>query len=131
MEKHAQIADDQPAPTKAELKKLRKLEKLRAKRAAADELRKKCQRDHLKREQNFAKETEGRVFQDWEWMCSDVRLADVVEEMLQIKQNLQMVFDRKNLYIDRTLEERDEMEDIYSRNLQRIKRLIDCYLGIL
>lgn len=64
-------------------------------------------------------------------MCSDVRLADVVEEMLQIKQNLQMVFDRKNLYIDRTLEERDEMEDIYSRNLQRIKRLIDCYLGIL
>lgn len=44
MEKHATIADDQPAPTKAELKKLRKLEKLRAKRAAADELRKKCQR---------------------------------------------------------------------------------------
>ncbi|EDS29572.1 kinectin [Culex quinquefasciatus] len=128
MEKHATIADDQPAPTKAELKKLRKLEKLRAKRAAADELRKKCQRDHLKREQNFAKETEGRVFQDWERMCSDVRLADVVEEMLQIKQNLQMVFDRKNLCIDRTLEERDEMEDIYSRNLQRIKRLIDCYL---
>ncbi|XP_039430243.1 dynein regulatory complex subunit 2-like [Culex pipiens pallens] len=128
MEKHATIADDQPAPTKAELKKLRKLEKLRAKRAAADELRKKCQRDHLKREQNFAKETEGRVFQDWERMCSDVRLADVVEELLQTKQNLQMVFDRKNLYIDRTLEERDEMEDIYSRNLQRIKRLIDCYL---
>ncbi|KAL9701510.1 hypothetical protein quinque_004951 [Culex quinquefasciatus] len=127
MEKHATIADDQPAPTKAELKKLRKLEKLRAKRAAADELRKKCQRDHLKREQNFAKETEGRVFQDWERMCSDVRLADVVEEMLQIKQNLQMANECVEKMEGALISLEEEMEQgLVEDRVEFIKKNDDC-----
>lgn len=85
--------------------------------------------DHLKREQQFSLETEKRVFKDWDQMCADVKYEELLEEMLQIKQNIQLVFDRKNYYIERLFGDRDEMEDIYSRHLQRLKRLIDCYLG--
>nr|XP_019539880.2 serine/threonine-protein kinase MRCK beta-like [Aedes albopictus] len=105
------------ALTKQELKKLRRLEKRQAKKAAADELRKKCVRVE-------------RVFKDWDRMCADVKYAELLEEMLQIKQNLQLLFDRKNNYIERLFGDRTEIEDIYGRNLLRLKRLIDCYLDI-
>ncbi|EAT44378.1 AAEL004270-PA [Aedes aegypti] len=118
------------ALTKLELKKLRKLEKRQAKKAAAEELRKKCVRDHLKREQNFSLETEKRVFKDWDRMCADVKYAALLEEMQQIKQNVLLLFDRKNNYIERLFGDRAEIEDIYGRNLLRLKRLIDCYLEI-
>ena len=85
--------------------------------------------DHLKREQNFSLETERRVFKDWDRLCADVKYAELLEEMLQIKQNLQLLFDRKNNYIERLFGDRTEIEDIYGRNLLRLKRLIDCYLG--
>ncbi|XP_062550217.1 uncharacterized protein LOC134214960 [Armigeres subalbatus] len=120
-----------PEPlTKAELKKLRRLEKKREKKLAAEELKKKCVRDHLKREQNFSLETERRVFKDWERMCSGVKYDQLLEEMMQIKQNVQLAFDRKNNYIERLFGDRAEIEDIYSKNLLRLKRLIDCYLEI-
>ncbi|XP_053686782.1 dynein regulatory complex subunit 2 [Sabethes cyaneus] len=112
------------------LKKLRKLERLQAKRLAAEELKRQTIRDQLKREQNFSLQTEKRVFEQWEQMCSDVQYQSIWEDMLQIQQYIQPRLDRKNFCIERLLTSRTEIEDIYSRNLQRLKKLIQCYLDI-
>ncbi|XP_065086017.1 uncharacterized protein LOC135708009 [Ochlerotatus camptorhynchus] len=124
----------EPEKAPEELKKLemkfRRLEKQKSRKVAAETLKKKCIIDHLKREQQFSLETEKRVCQDWEQMCADMKCEDLLEEMLQIKQNIQLIWDRKNFYIERLFGDRDEMEDIYSRHLQRLKRLVDCYLEI-
>ncbi|XP_055611390.1 uncharacterized protein LOC129757995 [Uranotaenia lowii] len=115
-------------PTAAELKKLKKLEKKKAKQRAAEEKKKQHVRDHLKREQQFTLETEKRVFGDWEKMCSDVKFQVIREELEQIMQGSKHTLDRKNVCIDRLLKDREEIEDVYSRNLHRLKRLIEYYL---
>ncbi|XP_055626996.1 uncharacterized protein LOC129769027 [Toxorhynchites rutilus septentrionalis] len=117
-------------PTALELKKLRKQQKRQAKRAAAAERQKKHVRDHLKREQNFSLETEKRVFQDWEQMCSDVKYEELHEEMLQMKQHFQVLIDRKNACIERLMQDRDEMYTIYSRRSQQVRRLVEYCLAI-
>ncbi|XP_058456782.1 uncharacterized protein LOC131434151 [Malaya genurostris] len=121
---------EEPPPPVIDLKKLRRLEKRQARKVAAEEKKKTVVLDQLKREQEFTLGTEKRAFADWERMCSDVKFEAIQEEMLQIMQNMQTIFDRKNLYIDRLFNDRFEMEDIYSRNWQRLKRLIDCYTEI-
>ncbi|XP_055528396.1 dynein regulatory complex subunit 2-like [Wyeomyia smithii] len=121
---------EKPTTVAFDLKAQRKLEKLQAKRAAAEEFKRKNIRDHLKREQHFSQQTEKRVFAQWEQMCSGVQYQSVWEDMLQIKQYMQPLLDRKNCCIERLLESRAEMEDIYMRNLQRLKRLIYYYTDI-
>ncbi|XP_058835773.1 uncharacterized protein LOC131692635 [Topomyia yanbarensis] len=121
---------EESPPKPINMRKLRMLEKRKARKEAAEERKRKVVRDQLIREQKYTLGTEKRAFANWEQMCSDVRFQDIWEEMLQVKQNVQMLFDRKNAYIDRLFNDRFEIEDIYSKNLQRLKRLIRCYSEI-
>uniref|UniRef100_A0A182WBR8 Dynein regulatory complex subunit 2 n=1 Tax=Anopheles minimus TaxID=112268 RepID=A0A182WBR8_9DIPT len=149
-------ADQEIDPEQEELRR-KKQEKLLAKKAAAREAQNQLYRvsdqfinypdhhpvtfrvackkskinyEHLTRERNFSNHTEKEFFAGWETLCLQVCSDQLVEELRQQQQCFGTVFDRKNEIIRRLVGVRDEIQEIHTKCLTRLRNVIDYYIRL-
>ncbi|XP_050074776.1 uncharacterized protein LOC126562345 [Anopheles maculipalpis] len=121
---------DPEIDAKQEELRRKKQEKLLAKKAAAREAQNQLYRDHLKREQDFALQTEKSFFADWEALCVQVHTHQLAEELRQQRQCFGTVFDRKNETIQRLVGARDKVQEIHTKCFARLRTVIDYYIRL-
>ncbi|XP_050090930.1 uncharacterized protein LOC126574650 [Anopheles aquasalis] len=113
-----------------ELKKRKKQEKLLAKRAEAMAAQNQQCKNHLVRELGFSSQSERKLFEHWERMCTEVKCEQMLEDLRYLQQSVGTVVDGKNCWIDRMVTFRDEIGAIHDKCLHRMKSILDYYIRL-